>query len=605
MVQTARTGLDTPGPEGLPAASVNTNNEGRAVDSSNLLSVPKRQPADARTDEYRARAVEDWVQNLPVANLGETSRQVFERLRDANRLELPAAQRLAFLEQLREMVLYVADGLRKHYLGRELPLRDKARRVAGLATVLLQEFALGYEIVVRTGDGRDLGRRGRAQALQRALFVRGRILLENWLVYQSPPPDTWQRVHALYTTALSTGTADQRLKDDSGHYADGRVTPATTYKHIVLLAVAGPLSLPTVEIIDSWRLLAHWADKAEIVDAGDDRSGNAVFRVPRQTDAGPHAAVRELDRDDDRVLLVSTLVSAVERELSRTGQGLAFWRRKPLADVQPALASRLLLALGSVPSRQAARMKARAKVEVVIGLSRIHRVLAREEGQGEDMVEESRQRFEARDTNAGRDDHDVWDLIYPNEMMQAMEQEQRRQGGAHHAVEHDEASAWHLVNLSAGGYCLLSDPSESNRIQVGDLILLREMARRGMPWQVGVMRWMRSLRDRGLQMGIEILAASAVAVQLRSQHADGHFGPVERGLYLPPTSATDLPATLVVPGAHYRTGREVRLRYQRRESTFLLERERETTPQFVQFEFRRADLLASEDPLAALTPTDE
>lgn len=555
------------------------------------LETPDRLPPTRDSFDWRPRAVEDWLQNLPVANLGETSRQVFEALRAVNRLDIPAPQRLAFLLQSREIVAYVADGLRKHYLGRELPLRNRPRTVATLAIMLLQELALGFEIAV---EGLR-SRRKLAVALHQALFYRGRALLEHWIVYLAPPPQSWSRLHNLYRIAEQLGLADQRVRVED---AAGRTdTPASAYKLTVLVAAAGPSRMPAAEILDAWRLLAHWAHSARLGDAGQEGAEGAAFRIPRSADAPPHPAVPSLNREDDRLLDTTELLRLIDQELSRTARPLAFWRRKPLADIHPELVNQLLLALGAVPSRQHPRMRAKARVQVVVGLTRLHRILNRELGRDETDLEDVSHHFQARAPyRRAVDDTDIWDLIYPTELLRALARENAARRLPDPPV-HEELQDWNLVNISRGGYCLLSGSPEAARVQVGDLILLREVAGRDLPWQLGAIRWMRSFREQGLQLGVEILAPSPIPVHLRAEHDDGSFGPVERGLLLPAVEATEQPPSLIAPGPQYETGRHARVRHERKDISLILERELDSTVHYQQFEFRRSDPLEAADGL--------
>lgn len=565
------------------------------------LAVPEARPPSENDFDTRRRAVEHWLENLPVANLGETSRTVFETVRQVNRQTLPAGRRLEFLDQVGEIVTYIVEGLRKHYVGRELPLRRKPRKVAALATVLLQEMALGHEVAVETDGSDRLGQRARAGAIAHALQYRGQVLLENWLVYQSGPTDGWRRIHGLYALALEAGVADQGVKFPEVEGRPRRVTPAGLYKQINLTAAANPLCLPAGEVLEVWRLLGGWSDAARLVDPGEPGSDEAVFRVPRQEDGGPRVSVPERDRPDDRLLVTTPLVEVVERELSRTGRAPAFWRRRRAATADPALSRRLLLALAAVSRRQHRRVRTSARVAAVVGLARIHRTLSEAAGLPRFTSDAADHSFQARDTSDGREREDVWDLLYPSEFMRALRAEQARAASpSQQSDDHEAPDDWSLVNLSAGGYCLISDPSRTHRAQVGELILLREMAGRNLPWQLGCIRWLRSVPDQGLQVGLQVLGYSPAPVQLRAEHADGRVGPTEHGFMLPAIEATEQPATLITPGPHYEAGRRARLRFGHRETSLVLDRERDSTGHFAQFDFRHSDPLTEDESLSGL-----
>ncbi|MDN5872568.1 MAG: hypothetical protein L0H73_17905, partial [Nitrococcus sp.] len=240
------------------------------------LTVPEREPMGPGSFDYRPRSIEDWLQNLPVANLGLTSRTIYESLHSCNRAELPPSMRLHYLEQLREIVRYIGAGLRKHYLGRGLPLRAKPRRIVTLAVRLLQEMALGYEVLVETAREHQslrFSRRHFACALDRAMRYRARVLLENWLVYQAAPADTWRRLHDLFAIAEQTGLSEQRVADSLLVGAHKRSTPGQTYRQVLLLAAAAPQRMHHSDIVDAYRLLEHWAAAARLVEADHPTAG--------------------------------------------------------------------------------------------------------------------------------------------------------------------------------------------------------------------------------------------------------------------------------------------------------------------------------------------
>ena len=81
------------------------------------LSVPKRQKPGKDAFSIRPRKVEQWIDALPKANLGETARQVYKALIETNQLELTHQDRTRFLESVREVVQYITDSMRKHFIG--------------------------------------------------------------------------------------------------------------------------------------------------------------------------------------------------------------------------------------------------------------------------------------------------------------------------------------------------------------------------------------------------------------------------------------------------------------------------------------------------------
>lgn len=560
------------------------------------LAVPEREPVGTGSFDYRPRTVENWLQNLPVTNLGIVSRTIYESLQASNRLQLHPGMRLRYLEQLREIVRYISDGLRKQYLGRELPLHLKAKRIVLLATRLLQEMALGYEVLIETAHeyrGLSFGHRHLACALDRAIRYRSRILLESWIVYQPPPAGSWRRLHDLYAIAEETGLSEQRVTDSQLAGTRQRSTPGQAYRQVLLLAAAGPQRMHHSEILESYRLFERWAAAARLVAVGDPAASEALFRVPRALDEPPQPLAIGARGSQDRLLITDPLQRLIESEFA-TATKRAFWHRKPLIDVHPEFAERLLLALGATAGRRRqARLRVKADVQAALGLTAIHRTLCRELGQDSEAVDSVYERFQARETHSlDCEEPDIWHLIYPTELIKAVAEEQRqRKLDVRHPLHQEELLDWNLIDISAGGYCLVLGPQQNLRARVGELIAVRELAGQELSWQLGAIRWMRATSEQRLQIGVQLLAPNPSPIQLRAEHADYRFGPVERGLLLPAVTAIDQPATLIAPGRHYATQQCVRVRYGLRETMVELSRELDATAHYVQFEFRRSDAL--------------
>lgn len=564
------------------------------------LELPARDSPRREVFDWHPRAVAAWMDALPMANLDETGPQVHRTLHQLNRWDLPARERLALLERLAPLVDYLVQALRRHYLGRPLPLQGDAAAAAELGRRLLAEMALGHEIAASEIGGGLLRGRRIALALEHAIRLRARELLERWLAYVPAEAGSWQRLHRLYALAESDGVAGHRVRDTDG----GGASPATRYKQVLLCAAIGPHRLGQHEITEVWALLGNLADSARLIDVGGDAPATeAVYRVPRGADGPPRAPVDGLDRPDDRVLRTAPLLERLERSLDRI-------RRRPgrLPRVDPELSARIMLALGAVPRRRHRRLRAGARAEVHAGFRQVHTFLCEHLGRSAEAAERERSRFTAETPRAeAREPPDVWSVLYPNELISSLRAADERppdHAAAGEPRDHPEERIWQLINISAGGYCLLSAGQAPVRIGVGELVLLRERAGRGLPLQLGAVRWMRSAEEGGLEVGIEILGSDPVPIQLRAEHEDGRFGPVERALLLPRAAGRDQPPTLLAPGPQFAAGRGARLCQGNRETDLALVRERDGTAHYVQLEFQRRTRSADDDGLGALVGGD-
>ena len=71
------------------------------------LTVPEPRIAHLSFCEATPKAFRYWVDHLPMANLGELSRQLYHAIIEVNQLFCPPSQRLQLLELIRPRIRFV------------------------------------------------------------------------------------------------------------------------------------------------------------------------------------------------------------------------------------------------------------------------------------------------------------------------------------------------------------------------------------------------------------------------------------------------------------------------------------------------------------------
>ena len=168
------------------------------------LSVPQLNKADSDVFDLRPRRVDEWLDSLPRANVGETARQVFETLVEVNRYHYSYQHRMYFLEAVRETVFYVTDSMKRHFVGVNAPLPEKNQKIAAATREIHHAMAVGYMICIEDllqstlffADQKLL-----AILIQRAIASLGRVLLSAYQTYTPYPPGIWSELHKLYLAA--------------------------------------------------------------------------------------------------------------------------------------------------------------------------------------------------------------------------------------------------------------------------------------------------------------------------------------------------------------------------------------------------------------------
>ncbi len=558
-----------------------------------LCTLPQRKP-DRQAFDVRIKAVDKWLSNLPMANLGETSRQLHDALNEVNTLLMRPTRRAEFLERIRGTVYYAVEGLRKHYLHKEFPLPPKNRRVAELSLTLLEALSHGYRIVVQEAvQGARVPAATLRLCLYRALRDTAAEAIEGYLIYEPNRPGLWLSLHRLYLIADQRGFSRARIADQQLHGGQSKSSIGDAYRQILLTAAAGPYRMPQGEALETYHTVQRWAPDSRLARPGDAGTEDGVFRIRLNQDQPP-LPMNTGDSPADaqtRILVTSGLVDTIEKELSGDSRWNPF-RKRPAQDADHEFLRWLMMALAVVPRRRFSRVETRNQVSVVVGLSHIHKILEDARSGKDGASTDTASQFTARDVEAraGRGD-DIWELVYPTELLRQNEMERRSRTTSVSSKRPEEQTeqGWHLVNISAGGYCLLSDPHQSSRAQVGELIAIRELKPgERLPWQIAVIRWMKHIPDSGMQLGVQVLAVKPQPVLTRAEQESGEFAQASRCLLLPEVVSIKQPVTLLTPPLQYAESRRVRLTGHNQKAELLLTRRLENTGAFAQFEFRAA-----------------
>ena len=110
------------------------------------LRVPEQKTASLSFCDTTPKAFRAWIKQLPMANIGEVSRQLYHAIIELNHLFLTPQNRLRFLELIREKIHFVCSELSRHYLGLAVALPEKQRKIANLSQALQLHLASGYKL---------------------------------------------------------------------------------------------------------------------------------------------------------------------------------------------------------------------------------------------------------------------------------------------------------------------------------------------------------------------------------------------------------------------------------------------------------------------------
>ncbi|MGB5468597.1 MAG: hypothetical protein WBM84_21215 [Sedimenticolaceae bacterium] len=510
------------------------------------LQIPTQSAPKADNILLDLKETEGWFKSLPMANVGETARQVFSTLVEFNRIEIPDLLRAKTVEKFRPPVEYITTNLQKYYVDVGLPLSSKGWKTASLARELQKELAISYKIIVErmiSGDSADFDRRLLVIALHRALYYLGQTLLQHALVYSTWPEGIWREINFLYSYASQNSIHLIPVRPD-----DGKSRVSTTiediFKSLMLFASATPHRLRQSHARLLFNHLQDWSQFTTILTKDDGGTSLGRFNVDLWTDSAPmHNSLRTpLPGKRMAVLDVRELLKRLRSDFEE-----APWdSRGSLQSGSPVLTRPLLrlliLAWSRPPDRRFVRTRLNFDLHVVAGLHAIHGNLQADDQAPYSTTRTALFRLEESDPPNGAPRRKVtWssgslenvsltplDKEFVNDSMfndsyltddrgknigsslkdfgEAATPPAKEEEAVRHAVK--------TINESAGGYCIRWQGDDLPRVKIGELIGVESPTDRRR-YGLGVIRWMTQQADRTLDLGLEVVSTRCEAAEVR------------------------------------------------------------------------------------------
>jgi hypothetical protein len=484
--------------------------------------LPEQQPPTKDSFDTSAGAVERWVEELPMGNMGETAKRLYEVLYEVNRLELPLANRFELAEALSVPLHAVLESLEHHYSGLPFPLPSKGLRVAQFANSLLREMVIGYQATLNSDEDtswffRMTHSRTWVVSVHRLLYYLNLILCNYRLIHRAVPAGIWLAVHRLYWEAVESSRQHNKVKVPLDA---GQSTIEQEYKKILLMAMLDPQLFNKAQMAQVYANMPLWLKQVELISATERSDGLVGYCVRREADA-PHANLTgECCRDcggEQRagiLLDLNGLNGFIAGHLEQARYDEVFLL-KGGGEITRETLETLQQSWHTPDLQRDERQASDEEAEVAIGMNSIYQLLqkgadATARGISDQRMSDDLKKLTLTDEKAARaaksgtvtgsrPTRDVWDTIFYST-------EVNQKSWAQEAEEKEYRFVpVHQRNHTEAGYGLEFDRSKTLSLQVGELLGYRHTA--GEPPQLCMVRWLTE-DDVRLSVGVMRLAAS-------------------------------------------------------------------------------------------------
>jgi hypothetical protein len=549
------------------------------------LTITERAEPTSISFNYHSNAVERWVQDLPLGNVGAMSKQLYSSLREVNRLAISWRERQRFLELLRHPIQYVQEQLQRHYTSVPLMLPPKTQQITELSKALSGEMALGYKTAIEEMLGSSfLSRDNKAltELIHRAIHYLSCSLLTSYKTYGPHPKNNWLELHLLYLHAEHKDIHTKPISDKENK-ALPKSSIARLYKQILLLALASPYRMRQDEAQAVYDALARWAGHAHIIPYNDPGAAEALFVVHLDSDDAPDFLafnLRDCNTELCRLIDTRQLSQILQEELASLNS-----KGRNAEGISAELLYRLIRSWGIAPKRSFGRNEKDASLEVVVGLSNLHLALTPELGDENQRRKKAQYQTKSVVGVSQPTSRDIWDIFCKDRMGQQYQDYQKTQQPEEKKPKQPvPRQYWQIRNESAGGYRLAIKQTDEAKVQVGELLGLRHRDSQ-QPCEAGVIRWMRQPTEGGLELGVQVLAPQVMPVMLRNTRLSGKAAEFQPALLLPEVPTIGLPATLLTPVLLFKTGMELQLQHPEQDIRIVLTERGQETGRFTQYRF--------------------
>ena len=553
------------------------------------------------------RQAKKWLADLPQANMGEMTKQIFSAVRELNRTKIPAKHRFEIMEMLRTPSRGIFNNLKKYFINRTFPLPEKSRKIVNLNQALLQEISLSYKIITQqvADKTEKIDKKHHATVIARAIKYQSEMFLRASEIYASVPKNTWHDAHQMFAYAVEA-KLHQNIIEDIEH-PNKKTSIESVYKQMLLFSLSRPTALRQSDSERVYKKLYNWAAQANLGDKTQENQIDRFFCTRIEEDRPPSYLTQQDCDSDNKVFTLETaeLVDNIRKEIGNSadksdvitvGDDLSIETLKALA-----------LAWGVMPKRRFSRAGSHGNIVAAIGLSyaakRIHDSSLSEletipdsfsvaDGFSlETIPEELKAMSDSSSTymthtEVASTENNAWDMVARGTAMtDAFDQQRKRREAEQLKLNKEDADLhWEIVNISAGGYCLRWNSETTSKAQIGELIAIQELEANGnYEWRIGTIRWMQFTSEHGLEIGVQVLSPKVIAAEAHRLNRSEEE-PFE-ALMIPGIRPLNQPATIVLPAHAFKTSDKLKIEVFDQHIEIKLSEKKEHTGSFTQFLF--------------------
>lgn len=450
-------------------------------------------PLSSAPPETNVKSILEWLALAHGRTGSDDADQLYRQLLLLREAPVPNPQRLKLLDLLYGQAERVVNAELPRLNEVSLPISRKLRQRVRILLDLLETLTQDYfntlaDLFDPEGPSTP---RAPHTSLRRAMHTIAWQVRITQLIAAPTSIGLWQQLHAAFFTARRLG-----LEDFPGPL--GTPSIRQIYTSILLAAIAQPASFSPAELEFIGKYISYCTPPIDLLETPPLNS-HGIFWIDLDKDFPAHALIRRIPSPDARILYFScdAIAEIALNHRTELAQGVPAKTLglPPFADTHsgPGVLQRLNQLWGHPAKRRFSRRRQSYRANLCSGLGHL------------------------------------WQLMKSPETTRNL-------------------SEWMVTNESPDGYALMHMSGQTDHLRVGDIVALQavgEQAEPSLTWHVCIVRWAISENPEHIELGLQILAPRAIAVEVAppNEMESSHVA----ALMLPPTPPLRPTQSLVVP----------------------------------------------------------
>lgn len=520
--------------------------------------------------------IQDWVSNLSILQLGDSSRALFNALLEISELQCSETLRFDLIHAIHPTIENVLTSLEKHFFNQGLITTDRNDHIIELAMLLRSCFAKTYIDIAKRCDQQlnqqkfSLFAFSQKKNLQTARILASyyglqqlaQLLYQQQILYTNPLSGQWLVTHQLMESAIQHNFNQTNINQLQGTQHQLQ-TIGQIYAQIILLDILNPHQIRPSEIQGLFLCSYDWAKLIQVLPKETTLSR---YIVDTSLDHPPVFNAHQNSSFNPSIYIsTQNLLDHLTEAQGKHGEYLS---RNEKIFLTPALHFHIHSLLTGNAERRHERYEYSAQLHICFGLNVAHFYLSKGKNFNETLNLDAHYGLQSESNIfSSMNDHNL--LSTSN--IKTLDREAKQIYPAE------------VLDISVNGYRIKWSGNTPKNLKTGEFILVQENAQS--EWRGGVVRWIKQSTEKSLELGLEMLAQDIFpcAVYVKTDRNTGNYYPA---LLVQTAELNEVSTTLILPGSHlFREKQTIHLRLEQDELKVYLLKAHLITQSFMRFDF--------------------